>query len=103
VIGLGFLLGLAPRWLPFLFFAHMAGTFTPIFMFPELAFRIEPFAPTLEGQYILKNLVFVAAGWTVLAPQMAIPWNALAALRHRLVPTQRGDAQPGDVAIEATR
>jgi len=72
-IGLGFLFNVAQRWLPFLFFAHMAGTMTPLFVLPELVFKIEPFAPTLEGQYILKNLVFIAAGWTVLAPHFALP------------------------------
>jgi hypothetical protein len=29
-----------------------------------------PLAPTLEGQYILKNIVFVAAGWTILMPSL---------------------------------
>jgi hypothetical protein len=39
-----------------------------LFCLPELTFKFLPFAPTLEGQYILKNLIFVAAGWTVLFP-----------------------------------
>jgi uncharacterized membrane protein YkgB len=67
-IGLGFLFNVGLRFVSFLFLLHMIGTFMPIFLLPELAFKIAPFAPTLEGQYILKNLVFVAAGWTVLLP-----------------------------------
>lgn len=69
-IGLGFL---ADRWrrliIP-LFFVHMVGTFLPLFLLPELTFKVAPFAPTFEGQYILKNLVFTAAGWTLLLPEI---------------------------------
>ena len=68
VIGLGFLFNVGLRFVSLLFLLHMVGTFMPIVLLPELAFKIAPFAPTLEGQYILKNLVFVAAGWTVLLP-----------------------------------
>ena len=66
-IGLGFLFNVGLRWVSALFLLHMIGTFTPLFFYPELAFRVGV-APTLEGQYILKNIVFVAAGWTVLLP-----------------------------------
>lgn len=71
LIGLGFLLDVAPRWLAPAFFVHMLGTALPLFLMPEFCFKIAPFAPTLEGQYILKNLVLVAAGWVVLAPGLA--------------------------------
>ena len=67
-IGVGFLLNAGLRVVSLLFLLHMVGTFLPLFVLPELAFRMGFFAPTLEGQYILKNLVFVAAGWTVLLP-----------------------------------
>ncbi len=52
------------------FLFHMLGTFTPLFLLPELAFKISPLAPTLEGQYILKNIVFVAAAWAVFVPEL---------------------------------
>lgn len=68
-IGIGFLLNIGLRFVSLLFLLHMIGTFMPLFVLPELAFKIAPFAPTLEGQYVLKNIVFVAAGWTVLLPQ----------------------------------
>lgn len=67
-IGVGFLFNVGLRIVSALFLLHMLGTFMPLFVLPELAFKIAPLAPTLEGQYILKNLVFVAAGWTVLLP-----------------------------------
>lgn len=68
--GIGALLifNLLPRVTLGLFLFHMAGTFLPLFLLPEFTFKIAPLAPTLEGQYILKNLVFIAAGWTVLLP-----------------------------------
>lgn len=40
---------------------HLAFTFTPLFLFPEVAFSEPPFYFTLEGQYIFKNLILVAA------------------------------------------
>lgn len=67
-IGVGFLLNTGLRFVSVLFLLHMVGTFMPLFVLPELAFKMGVFAPTLEGQYILKNIVFVAAGWTVLLP-----------------------------------
>jgi uncharacterized membrane protein YkgB len=92
-IGLGFLFGIATRWLALAFFAHMAGTTLPLFVLPELVFKIAPFAPTLEGQYILKNLVLAAAGWSVLAPRLALAKPSLslgrASSRARLGPAAR--------------
>jgi hypothetical protein len=73
-IGLSFLFKIGMRWLFFIFLFHQASTFLPLFMFPEITFKIAPFAPTLEGQYILKNLVSLAAGWTVLLPVAMASW-----------------------------
>ncbi len=69
-IGTGLILNVLPRLTFVLFLFHMAGTFLPLFLLPEFAFKVSPLAPTLEGQYILKNIVFVAAGWTVLLPHV---------------------------------
>ncbi len=73
-IGLSFLFNAGLRYVFFVFLFHQASTFIPLFMFPELTFKIAPFAPTLEGQYILKNLVSVAAGWTVMLPVVKAAW-----------------------------
>ena len=43
----------------------MPGTITPMFFFPELTFRAVPFVLTIEGQYIVKNLVLVSAAIVV--------------------------------------
>jgi hypothetical protein len=64
-IGLGFLFDIRPRLVLAVFFFHMAGTFVPLFVFPEFTFEVAPFAPDIHGQYILKNIVYVAAAWTV--------------------------------------
>ena len=48
-----------------LLFFQMLGTITPIFLFPELVFTRVPYAPTLEGQYIIKNLVLISAAITI--------------------------------------
>ena len=48
----------------------MIGTFLPLVLLPEFTFKVAPLAPNIEGQYIFKNIVFLAAGWTVLLPQI---------------------------------
>jgi hypothetical protein len=40
---------------------QMAGTVTPLLLFPHETFTRFPIAPTLEGQYIIKNVVLVSA------------------------------------------
>jgi hypothetical protein len=44
-----------------LLFMQMLGTITPLFLFPDETWIQFPIAPTLEGQYIIKNVVLVAA------------------------------------------
>jgi uncharacterized membrane protein YkgB len=44
-----------------LLFLHMPGTLLPIVLLPEKVFQSFPFVLTLEGQYIVKNLVLIAA------------------------------------------
>lgn len=60
-IGLALVLGIYLRGALGLLFFQMAGTLTPLALFPALTFSKFPLAPTLEGQYILKNLVLISA------------------------------------------
>ena len=60
-IGIGLIAGVAMRAVLLLLFLQMAGTLTPLFFFTDELFTIFPFAPTLEGQYIVKNLVLISA------------------------------------------
>jgi len=70
VLGLALIFNVCMRLAFIVFLFHMIGTFAPLFVLPELTFRVAPLAPTMEGQYILKNIVFVAAGWAVLMPPL---------------------------------
>lgn len=47
-----------------LMFLQMPGTFLPLVMLPEVCFQAGG-APTLEGQYIIKNLALIAAALVV--------------------------------------
>ncbi|HEX5824942.1 MAG TPA: hypothetical protein VFY18_10845, partial [Candidatus Limnocylindrales bacterium] len=41
------------------------GTFLPLVFYPAETFTRFPYAPTLEGQYIIKNLVLIGAAMVV--------------------------------------
>ena len=60
-IGVGLFIGRGMRLTLLLLFVQMLGTITPLFLFPSETFTTFPWAPTLEGQYIVKNVVIVAA------------------------------------------
>ena len=60
-IGIGLLIGRWMRAVLLLLFVQMLGTITPLFLFPSETFTTFPLAPTLEGQYIIKNIVIVSA------------------------------------------
>jgi uncharacterized membrane protein YphA (DoxX/SURF4 family) len=65
LIGLGLILGVFLRATLLLLWVQMLGTITPLLLFPELCFRQFPFAPSLEGQYIIKNIVLISAGLVI--------------------------------------
>jgi len=65
LIGLGLLTGSFLRATLDLLMLQMAGTITPLFLFPTETFTRFPFAPTLEGQYIIKNIVLIGAAMVV--------------------------------------
>lgn len=62
LIGLGLIGGFFLRRTLFLLWMQMLGTITPLFLYPNECFTIIPIAPTLEGQYIIKNIVLISAG-----------------------------------------
>lgn len=65
LIGIGFIFGKQLRLTLLLLFMQMAGTMTPLLLFPAETFTRIPYAPTLEGQYIIKNLVLISAGFVI--------------------------------------
>lgn len=66
-VGIGILLlsGLWIRLTIALLFFQMAGTLTPIILFPDLVFNAIPYALTIEGQYIIKNVVIISAALVI--------------------------------------
>lgn len=71
-IGVGLLIRVLNRAAIALLFLQMPGTFLPLVLLPGVCFTHVPWAPTLEGQYIIKNLVLISAaivvGGTVREP-----------------------------------
>lgn len=67
LIGVTFLFHRTLRVAIALLFLQMTGTFMPLVMLPELCFQegYFPFVLTIEGQYIVKNLVIIAAALVV--------------------------------------
>ena len=65
LIGLGLIVGRWLRAVLFLLAVQLVGTFTPLVLFPNETFSVFPLVPTLEGQYIIKNVVLVAAAMAV--------------------------------------
>lgn len=62
LIGIGLLIGRGLRAVLLLLYVQMLGTLSPIVIFPNEVFVHIPYAPTMEGQYIIKNLVLISAG-----------------------------------------
>jgi uncharacterized membrane protein YphA (DoxX/SURF4 family) len=65
LIGLGLVTGRQLRATLLLLVLQMLGTLTPLALFPAETFARLPYAPTLEGQYILKNVVLIGAGLVI--------------------------------------
>ena len=59
-----------------LFFLHMVTTTLPLFFLPEVWTRI--FVPTLEGQYIVKNIALIACALSI--------WSTLPLKQEALIP-----------------
>jgi putative oxidoreductase len=65
-IGVGLLLGKALRVVLSLLFLQLAGTFLVLVMRPETAFQGgNPLLLTMEGEFVVKNMVLIAAGLAV--------------------------------------
>ena len=65
LIGIGLFTGVALRATLLLLFLQMLGTLLPLALFPSETFVIVPVVPTLEGQYIIKNVVLISAAIVV--------------------------------------
>jgi len=65
LIGLGLLTNKFQRVTLFLLWSQMVGAWSPLVIFPNEMFISFPFVLTLEGQYIVKNLVIIAGSFVL--------------------------------------
>ena len=65
IIGIGLITGVFLRATLLLLIVQMLGTLTPLAFFPTETFSRPFYMPTLEGQYIIKNMVLIAAGLVI--------------------------------------
>lgn len=72
LIGICFLLPHLERLAILLLVPHMVTTVMPLFLLPQITWNPFP-VPTLEGQYIIKNLVIIALAMGI-ASQLK-PWQ----------------------------
>lgn len=68
LVGLALIFNVFMRWVGVVYFFHILCTFLPLFLMPEFLFTMAPFGFQVEGQYVIKNVVLVAAGWALFAP-----------------------------------
>ena len=64
-IGVGLLFRPLLRVALLLLFLQMPGTVLPLILLPDVCFTQFPFGLTLEGQYIIKNLILISAAIVV--------------------------------------
>jgi uncharacterized membrane protein YkgB len=66
-IGIAFLFRRTIRVAVALLALQMVGTFMPLVLLPDVTFQAGhfPYGPTLEGQYIIKNLMIISAALVV--------------------------------------
>ena len=65
LIGIGLISGKFIRLTLLLLFLQMPGTALPLVLLPEVVWTVFPYGLTLEGQYIIKNLVLIGAGLVI--------------------------------------
>ena len=71
-LGILFLFNYRRKWVIYLALLHMICTFTPLIFFPEISFQSGSPALTLIGQYIIKNVVIIAALIVVFPPKTSL-------------------------------
>lgn len=66
IIGVFFLFKSTTRIAIALLFIQMVGTFMPLVIMPDITFQnSNPLLPTLEGQYIIKNLMIISGALVI--------------------------------------
>lgn len=65
LIGVGLIIGRYMRVILLMLVLQMAGTMSPLILFPEIAFQSPPFLLTIEGQYIIKNVIVISSAMVI--------------------------------------
>jgi putative oxidoreductase len=77
LIGVLLLTGFGLRFALALLAIELVGILSPLVLLPGDMFRTFPFAPTLAGQYVIKDVIVAAAGLVVaartLGARMVVP------------------------------
>jgi len=101
IIGICFLTGRFLRVGVWLMAAQMIGAMSPLLLYPQELFIKPYFAPTLAAQYIIKDIILVAAGMVIAATWtgariVAQPQSLRSTLPRRLPKVERvsPSAQP---------
>jgi uncharacterized membrane protein YphA (DoxX/SURF4 family) len=61
LLGVILIVGVWKRAVFYILLLHMVCTFVPLFFFTDISFTDSPYAFTLVGQYIMKNLIIICA------------------------------------------
>lgn len=84
LLGVGLLLGRAPRLLLLVLAAHLSGTFLTFVMAPQLMFQHGgPMLLTADGEFVVKNLVLISAALLLAASSDSPPGRARLPARSR--------------------
>lgn len=99
IIGVCFLTGRFLRVGVWLMGAQMIGAMSPLVLFPGELFNTPMHAPTLAAQYILKDIILIAAGMVIAATWtgariVAEPTSLRVSLSKRLTRVQRRHLKP---------
>ncbi|HVF44380.1 MAG TPA: DUF417 family protein [Pyrinomonadaceae bacterium] len=71
LVGAGLISGRALRWALLLMCLHMAGTFGALLLSPSIFFHHgNPLWLTVEGEFVIKNVVLVAAGLVIAGHEL---------------------------------
>ncbi|MFE6288279.1 DoxX family membrane protein [Streptomyces sp. NPDC057877] len=101
VIGLLLVSGKLPALTVMVLLGHMAGTFTPLFLFPQETWESLCIG-TLEGQYILKNLVIVAGALVIIGHSTGRGRRSPAGPRVRADAARAGEARAPSTAASSS-
>jgi len=67
LLGAVLIIGAWKRTVFYILLLHMVCTFVPLFFFTDISFTDSPYAFTLVGQYIMKNLIIICAAMVLNA------------------------------------